>query len=496
MISITTHVPSILVVNDDSEIRTVICRLLRREGFKPTEAATGDTAIRRMKRCSSDVVLLEVNMPDVDSITIMREIRKFNNTTPFIVLAGCVGAAAEAMKSGAFQYLTKPLNTQETVLAIRSALGQRQNCLLDAAGSAAPDARQPSLREMMGSGDLVCRLIEEINRVAPTDFTVIVTGETGSGKELVAREIHRQSRRSKGPFVAIDCGAIQPSLIESELFGHEKGAFTGADRSRVGKFEAASEGTLFLDEVQNLPLGVQTNLLRALQERQVCPLGGSRHVNVDIRVITATNQDLPALVPGGQFRQDLYHRINEFSIEVPALRERPDDILYLVRRFAQLTYEELGKGPQKISLEALEALQNYSWPGNVRELRNLIRRAVLVADAEILTEHLGPAGLAPCTCRKRVREEGVTGSLSLKAQVRRVVIDAEREILTRMLKRTGGNKAEAARLLQVDYKTLRTKTKQYGLTHLLNGSSEDTLVEESFPPIGEQSHVKKALNNA
>lgn len=364
----------------------------------------------------------------------------------------------------------------------------------------AQSVEQLSLRAAMGTSDAVCQLISDIDRVAPTDFTVIISGETGSGKELVAHEIHRRSRRSAGPFVPIDCGAVQPSLIESELFGHEKGAFTGADRSRKGKFVAASGGTLFLDEVQNLPLGVQTNLLRALQERQVCPLGGSRYVNFDIRVITATNQDLTALATSGHFRNDLYHRLNEFNIEVPPLRERPDDILYLAQRFVRLTCEELAKDSPEISAEAIESLRCYSWPGNVRELRNLIRRSVLVADTQIRAEHLGLAGAAlqhpACACREQTPEDRVINSLSLRVLVRRKVIEAEREILTRVLKQTGGNKALAARLLQVDYKTLCKKVKQSGITFLLKGNVEDSPVEESFLTNGEESHVEKALNYA
>jgi two-component system nitrogen regulation response regulator GlnG len=342
----------------------------------------------------------------------------------------------------------------------------------------------------MGSSELVHKLIAEIDRVAPTDFTVIISGETGSGKELAAREIHLRSRRASGPFVAIDCGAVQPNLIESELFGHEKGAFTGADRSRTGKFVAASGGTVFLDEVQNLPPGVQTNLLRVLQERQVCPLGGSRYVDFDVRVITATNQDLPALVAAGRFRQDLYHRLNEFSIEVPPLRERAEDILYLAERFMRQTCEELGKNRQRIAADAVDAMRRHSWPGNVRELRNLIRRAVLLADAEIHAEHLGAiAQHASNESPTLAWDERTAKPMALKTLVKRKVIEAEREILTRVLQQTGGNKAEAARLLQIDYKTLRTKARQYGITCLANQGEGSRAAKEAFDYSGADCHV-------
>ena len=330
-----------------------------------------------------------------------------------------------------------------------------------------------SLQEQMGSSEIVRKLILDIARVAPTDFTVIISGETGSGKELVAREIHRRSRRARGPFVPIDCGAVPASLIESELFGHEKGAFTGADRSRPGKFLAASSGTVFLDEIQNLPLDVQANLLRVMQERQACPIGGSHYVDLDVRVIAATNQNLNSMTAAGRFRQDLFHRLNEFSIEVAPLRERVEDILYLADRFMRQTCDELNKAPQAISAEALEALRRHGWPGNVRELRNLIRRAVLLADVWIRAEHLGPIGqLAEQDGAAAASHGRESHPMALKTLVRRKIVETEREILTRVLEQTGGNKAEAARLLQIDYKTLRTKARRYGI-NLVSKENEE-----------------------
>jgi two-component system nitrogen regulation response regulator GlnG len=348
----------------------------------------------------------------------------------------------------------------------------------------------------MGSSTPIRKVFAEIKCVAPTEFTVIVSGETGSGKELVARAIHRQSRHAAGPFVPVDCGAIQPNLIESELFGHEKGAFTGADRARLGIFEAASGGTLFFDEIQNLPLSVQTKLLRALQEKQICRVGGTRHLGTDTRVLAASNQDLPALAAAGQFRLDLFHRLNEFNIHVPPLRERRDDILYLARRFAHHACTELTKDLQGISREATEILMYYSWPGNVRELRNVIRRAVLLAETHIGPDHLRLAGVIPAQGvppaasshmgLEHLRPAGAlfeaepqalhlpaaaefNGHASLKELVHRSLVQVERAIIMQVLQRTSGNKAEAARLLHVDYKTISTKTKQYGISLNLNG---------------------------
>ncbi|HUY88122.1 MAG TPA: sigma-54 dependent transcriptional regulator [Pirellulales bacterium] len=464
--------PRVLVVDDDRNTRTALCGLLEQEGFHVIEADGGEMSLRLFKQATPDVVLLSLRR---DAGTALSDARKLDSATPFIVLAdrGAANSAAAAIEDNGCRYLAKPCRRQELIAAIRAALPERSASRPASEARAALVAAADPLLEKMGSSDAVRRLIADIDRVAPTDFTVIISGETGSGKELAAREIHVRSRRASGAFVAIDCGAVQPSLIESELFGHEKGAFTGADRSREGKFVAASGGTVFLDEIQNLPLGVQTKVLRVMQERQACPLGGSRYVNFDVRVIAATNQNLPAMAAAGRFRQDLYHRLNEFSIEIAPLRERAEDILYLAERFMRQTCEELRKSPQVISAEAVEALEQHSWPGNVRELRNLIRRAVLLADAQIHVEHLGPIAL--CAARERrasASDERSAEPMALKTLVRRKVVEAEREILTRVLQQTGGNKAEAARLLQIDYKTLRTKARLYGITFLLNGKEE------------------------
>ncbi len=318
------------------------------------------------------------------------------------------------------------------------------------------------LRAAMGPSGAVNKVITDLMRVAPTDFTVVITGETGAGKELVARGIHQHSRRTAGPFIPLDCGAVQPTLIESELFGHEKGAFTGADRARPGKFEAATGGTLFLDEIQNLPLTVQTKLLRALQEREICRVGGTQPQHIDLRVIAATNQDLPSQVANGCFRQDLFHRLNEFSIHIPSLRQRREDIVYLAQRFMAQACQELHKEIKETSSQAVQMLLSYPWPGNVRELRNVIRRATLLADTHIGTEHLGPL-LQSAPTDARAEEFRADGKGTFKELVRQNIMVVEKEILVRVLRQTGGNKARAARLLQIDYKTMLTKIRQYGL---------------------------------
>ena len=321
----------------------------------------------------------------------------------------------------------------------------------------------------MGSSGPIHRIIDDVQRVAPTDFTVIVTGETGVGKELVARTIHQSSRRATAPFVPVDCGSLPPSLIESELFGHERGAFTGADRMRTGCFEAAAGGTLFLDEITNLPLTMQAKLLRALQERRIFRVGGTVPIQLDVRVLAASNESLEALVTSGRFRRDLYHRLNEFAIAIPPLQDRNDDLVYLAQRFLKSTCQELGKTVE-IEPAALDHLRSYSWPGNVRELRNVIRRAVLLAETSIGREHLRLEPSGPPVRSRRTRPGRILvapdphdAGLSLREVVRKRVRQTERDVLMQVLKQTGGNKAKAARLLQVDYKTIRTKAKEYAI---------------------------------
>jgi two-component system nitrogen regulation response regulator GlnG len=322
------------------------------------------------------------------------------------------------------------------------------------------------LYETMGASRHISHVCEQVKLVAPTDFTVLIHGETGSGKELVANALHSGSARRDRPLVPVDCGSIPATLIESELFGHEKGAFTGAERTKLGKFEVAAGSTLFLDEISNLPLDVQPKLLRALQEKQIWRVGGTQPIAINTRVLAASNQELHGQVRAKKFRGDLYHRLNEFCIQIPPLRERIEDIEHLALRFVASTNLELNKHTT-LSRAALETLLSYSWPGNVRELRNDIRRAVLQAQTEIWPEHLSlshvHSGRGP-----QLSDNGVEfdGSLSLKQIVHEAVVDVERRVLLRVLRQTQGNKAKAARLLRVDYKTIHGKIKNYGIGYV------------------------------
>jgi two-component system nitrogen regulation response regulator GlnG len=319
----------------------------------------------------------------------------------------------------------------------------------------------------MGPSDAIGRLIAEVNRVAKSDFSVIIQGETGAGKELVAQAIHRTSPRAAGPFIPVDCGAIPEALFESELFGHEKGAFTSAAGLKPGKFELAKDGTLFLDEISNMPLASQAKLLRAIQDKQICRVGGTRPFPINVRLLAASNQDLADAVAAGSFRHDLLYRLNEFTIRIPPLHRRKEDILYLAKRFLDITNIELNKNVQGITESAIEVLLTHQWPGNVRQLRSTIRRAVLIAD-EVITEsdfdfHWEKASETERKASASLPERPWSDR-SLKEIVQQNTFAVEREVLVKALRYAGGNKAKAARLLRIDYKTMHNKVKQLGIS--------------------------------
>ncbi|MEE9402251.1 MAG: sigma-54 dependent transcriptional regulator, partial [Desulfobacteria bacterium] len=318
---------------------------------------------------------------------------------------------------------------------------------------------------MMGPSNAIGRIIADVNSVANSDLTVVIMGETGSGKELVARAIHNASPRSGFPFIPVDCGAIPETLLESEMFGHEKGAFTGAVLRKAGKFEMAKSGTLLLDEVSNMPLGSQAKLLRVLQEKKIYRVGGNEPLDIDVRLLVASNQDLTAALQAGSFRRDLFYRLNEFVISVPPLRKRQEDIPYLAKRFLDATNIELGKRVEGFSESAIEALLAYDWPGNVRQLRSTIRRAVVLAHDVITEKHLDMKRVPAPSLTFAPQIQGMPwGDLSLKQIVRSNTMAIEREVIVQALKYTGGNKAKAARLLKIDYKTIHTKVKTLGIS--------------------------------
>ena len=381
--------------------------------------------------------------------------------------------AVGAIKEGAHDYLPKPFDNYEAIRVVRRALAERELKRKMSELSSRLQENLP-LREVMGPSDAVARLISEMNRVAKSDFAVVIIGETGSGKEVVARAIHRASLRAKGPFIPVDCGAIPETLLESELFGHEKGAFTGAEVQKPGKFELAEGGTIFLDEISNMPLGSQAKLLRVLQEKKVYRVGGTKAITVNVRVLVASHQSLLDLSAAQAFREDLYYRLSEFTIQVPSLRERKEDIPYLAKRFLDNANVELKKYVKGFSESALNVLFNYNWPGNVRQLRSTIRRAALLADDVIEEKHwdLVRAPVPGMAFTPKVEGEPWKG-LSLREIVQQSTTAVEREVLVHVLKVTGGNKAKAARLLKIDYKTIHEKVKKLGIFSGKNGDDKE-----------------------
>jgi len=461
-----------LIVDDDRPARQMLLALMRKNRFETLEAEDGLAALHLLEEDQVDVVLLDIKLPGIGGMEVLRRAQKFDGAPPIILMTGfgTIKSAVEALKCGASNYLTKPFNIDEILLVVRETLKTGPTRREHALASTGKEDHPP-LREIMGSSPHISRVIAEIELVAPTDFAALITGETGSGKEILAAAIHRGSGRARGPFVPVDCGSIIPSLMESEFFGHEKGAFTGAHEARPGKLEVASGGTLFLDEISNLQLGLQPKLLRALQEKKIWRVGGRRPIDIDIRVVAASNQTIAPMIRAGRFRADLYYRLNEYSITLPPLRERPDDILFLANLFLASTKQELNKDIRGLTEEAQERLMAYDWPGNVRELRNVMRRAVLVADTHVAPQdlsighvHSGAPSHQPEDSRSPAPSSKFDEKVPFKELVRDATMHAERTIIAKVLTQTNGNKAEAARVLQVDYKTLHKKVKQYSIS--------------------------------
>jgi DNA-binding NtrC family response regulator len=461
----------VLIVDDDPDISMMLSVLMKKEKLSCQVANNGEAALKMISMVSPEMMLVDVRMPGIDGMEVLKRVKEIDPYLPVVLITAYadIPASVAAMRAGAFDYLAKPFDHSEVVRVVRAALAARDRRRRAQTEVISADN---CLRVMMGPSDAITHIIRDVNRVAQSNFSVIIQGETGSGKELVSRSIYQLSSRANAPFIPLDCGAIPETLIESELFGYQKGAFTGATAPKAGKFEAAQGGTLFLDEIANLPLGAQAKLLRVLQEKTVLRLGATQPIKIDVRLITAANQALQGLVGSGQMREDLFFRLNEFTITIPPLRERKDDIPYLAKRFLDITNKELRKNVQRFSEYAIEALLSYNWPGNVRQLRSVIRRAVLLADDIITERHLDIKRTPVPGLAFTPKIEGTPWQeFSLKEIVHRSVATVEREVLIQALKYTKGNKAKAARLLQIDYKTIHTKIKQFGIN--LSGGSHD-----------------------
>jgi two-component system nitrogen regulation response regulator GlnG len=483
VLSMMERNPLILIVDDDESLVDMLVRLMKREGFETVSANDGDAALRIVSANKPDLMLLDIKMGDMDGMEVLRQAKELDQALSIIILTGYHDphGAVSAIKAGAYDYFAKPFESSELIHAVHQALAEKglQRNMKDLSGRL---HEGHSLKEVMGPSDAVTRVISEVNRVAGSDFTVVIVGETGSGKELIARAIHEASSRSKGPFIPVDCGAIPETLLESELFGHEKGAFTGAEVQKPGKFELAQGGTLFLDEISNMPPGSQAKLLRVLQEKKVYRVGGTKPIGIDVRLVVASNQDLHELTVSTAFRRDLFYRLSEFSIAVPPLRERKEDIPYLAKRFLDTANLELKKKVKGFSESAINVLFSYNWPGNVRQLRSTIRRAALLADETIGEKDLDLKRVPVPGLAFTPKVEGTPWKgLSLKEIVEESSNAVEREILTQVMKQVDGNKAKAARLLQIDYKTIHSKLKKLGITHVDVGVDAEPGMEIERP---------------
>lgn len=473
---------TILVVDDEESYRSGMLRLLTSWNFTVWEAEDGDHALSVIAEKTPDIILLDFKMPGKNGLEMVREFQVYIPQVPIIMVTNDsdVKLVVQAMRDGAYNYLLKPVDPDELSLNIDHALEKRRLERKVRELRKQLHERQ-SIFELMGQSDQVRTLARVVEKVAPSPFTVLIEGESGSGKEVVARAVHNRSSVRNGPFVPVDCGAIPETLIESELFGYVKGAFTGALSDKPGHFEMADKGTLFLDEISNFPYAAQQKLLRAIQEQSILKLGSSAARPVNVRIIAATNRPLEQFVEERTFRGDLYYRLKEVTIKVPPLRLRTEDIIYLGQRFLSESQVQLGKKSRGFNRQALEMLLAYSWPGNVRELRNVVRQAILLCDENdwIAPDHLMLAD-AYTPQMPATRRDGnghpryaaaapvfsalpESGDLSLAERVKEATADLESHILRDVLQRTGGNKMKAAKMLRVDYKTLLRKIKQYAI---------------------------------
>jgi DNA-binding NtrC family response regulator len=453
----------LLVIDDHEPSCRLIKAIFGADDVEVFAAHDGPGGLAAAARHEPDVVLLDLRLPDVKELELLQALREAAPSRPVIMLTADrdLKMAVRATKLGAFDYLTKPIDQDEVALVVKRALEVRA-LEVEVEALRRQVAQGGMLAEQMGPGAAAREVIEQVKLVAPSELSVLVLGETGTGKELVAHAVHRQSQRRDKPFVALDCGAIPEQLLESELFGHEKGAFTGADRRRAGHFQLAQGGTIFLDEIGNLGVALQAKLLRVLESKEIQAVGGAKPTPLDVRFLAATNDDLQARVAAKQFRADLYFRLAQFTLRLPPLRERVDDIPHLVQRFVQEASIELRKPVQGLVPEASKLLREHTWPGNVRELRNVVRQAVLqtkalVIEADLLRALLGMGGSV-----KRVQPPSSSGR-SLKEAVDEAARATAHHIISETLGVTGGNKSEAARMLRTDYKTLHLKMKQLGI---------------------------------
>jgi two-component system response regulator AtoC len=455
---------TILIVEDDKDMQFILSNILNEEGYKSIICGTGSKAIQEVKKGGIDVVLLDFMLPEMNGMAVLEKIREINKDISIIMLTayGGIRDAVKAMKLGAFDYITKPFDSEELIIVIKKALKTR-DLSKEVQRLRKKLERKEDSAQVIGQSPQIERVLKQVDLVARTEMTVIIQGDSGTGKELIANLIHQKSPRKNKSFIAVDCGAIPETLIESEFFGFEKGAFTGAEQPKEGIFEQANGGTLFLDEVANLPQNAQAKLLRAVQERRIQHLGGKGYKQIDIRIIVATNSDLFEAVRQNKYRKDLYHRLNEFVIVLPPLKEREEDISILANHFLMEANQEFNKKVNGFTGDAVRFLLNYTWPGNVRELKNVVRRAALLANSS----YIGPAELITNNSElpddKDVLQLEIGNEASLKSIMNKKTRQIEEDVIKQALIKSGGNKSKAAKLLNITRTTLYSKIKEFNL---------------------------------
>lgn len=482
----------ILVIDDDNDMCLLLNRFLTRHGFEVATVHTGNAAIDWMKKAEPLLVLCDYRLDDMTGSELLLKIKERYQSVPVIIITGYsdVKDAVEVMKMGAYDYVTKPLFPDEIMVTIRKALSApAQTGSVVRVPDEAPEVPATAVngkpkkaggaaaswnndQYILGDSEEFATIVKQINLVSPTNYSVIIYGESGSGKEVIAQQIHKSSKRAGKPFIAIDCGALSKELAGSELFGHEKGAFTGALNQKIGSMELANGGTIFLDEIANLGYDIQVSLLRVVQERKIRRVGGNKDIDLDVRIIVASNEKLWDSARKGKFREDLYHRFNEFSIDVPPLRERKGDLLLFAKHFLKVTNAELEKNVRGFSKEVEQIFTAYPWYGNLRELKNVVKRSTLLTDGELIEAKSLPFEIAHFS-RLQFDKPGAddddddddedfsSGNVSYENKLKSANIDAEYEVILGALKQANYNKSKAAKLLNIDRKTLYNKMKQY-----------------------------------
>jgi two-component system, NtrC family, response regulator HydG len=480
----------ILIIDDDINICQLLDKFFKRKNHESAYFTSGKKAIEYLKENTADIVFCDFRLPDADGKVILQNIKEINQETQVIIITGYsdIKTAVDVIKMGAFDYVTKPLLPEEILMLVENALTQKHNrseknrAISEsiAQSSTAPELKneeQPTKRQMnynpggfvIGKSKEAEKLHQQIKLVATTNYSVILYGESGTGKESVAHSIHAYSQRREKPFVAVDCGSLTKELAGSELFGHEKGAYTGALQSKVGQFELANGGTIFLDEIGNLGYDIQVSLLRVIQERKIRRLGSQKETNIDVRIIVASNEKLNEVTARGKFREDLYHRFNEFSIDLPSLKERNEDIMIFANYFLQNANKELGKNIEGFVPEVEKVFLDYNWPGNLREMNNVIKRAALLTHKSLITLETLPQEII-FQAKFSLAEEGREGGSFLAKSVpdlKSAALHAEYEKILEILRKVNFNKSKAAIMLNIDRKTLYNKMKSFNM--LVNG---------------------------